>query len=52
MRPRDGNRMPRKKRVVHAVGERKRAVPHESANTATWAARLADALEALVHYER
>lgn len=35
-----------------AVGERRRPVSPESANTATWAARLADALEALVRYEQ
>ena len=35
-----------------AVGERRRAVSPESANTAAWAGRLADALATLVRHER
>ena len=34
-----------------AVGERRGHVSTESANTAAWAGRLADALEALIRYE-
>ena len=34
-----------------AVGERRGRVSPESANTATWAGRLADALDALVRHE-